>query len=296
DELNHPSLFMLNKRLRKAAGCPIISIVHHLRSSELRSHRQNVLYERVEKIFLNGVDGFVFPSRTTESAVRSIVSEDKPYVIANPGKDSVRGGASPDDVVSRSRESGPLRILFVGNLIPRKGLHTLLDALAKLPTGQWILRVVGNTKTDPRYTAGIHKQVQRLGLEGGIDFLGTVTGERLSHLYSSSHILAVPSSYEGFGMVYVEGMAFGLPAIASTFGAACEIVKHGVNGFLIEPEDTQALADHFFGLISDRQSLAQMGLMALKCHNEHPSWSETGGKIRSLLVKMVNSRENIGSY
>jgi glycosyltransferase involved in cell wall biosynthesis len=253
------------------------------------------LYERAEKLFLHGVDGFIFPSKTTESAVRSLALEDKPYIIANPGKDSVQGGVSPDDVISRSRESGPLRILFVGNLISRKGLHTLLDALAKLPTGQWILRVVGNTKTDPHYTRDIHEQVQRLGLEGGVDFLGTVTGERLSHLYRSSHILAVPSSYEGFGMVYVEGMAFGLPAIASTFGAAHEIVKHGVNGFLIEPDDTEALADHLLELVSDRHKLAEMGLMALKSHDEHPSWCETGERIRSLLVKMANPRENRGS-
>ena len=63
-------------------------------------------------------------------------------------------------------------------------------------------------------------------------------------LLPQHHLLAVPSSYEGFGIVYLEGMHFGLPAIAGTDGAAKEIITHGQNGFLVRPGNPQALAHH----------------------------------------------------
>ena len=72
----------------------------------------------------------------------------------------------------------------------------------------------------------------------------------------------MPSSYEGFGIVYLEGMQFGLPAIAGTAGAAKEIITHGHNGFLVPPGNPEALAHHIELLIRDRELLLKMSLAA----------------------------------
>ena len=77
------------------------------------------------------------------------------------------------------------------------------------------------------------------GLQSTVHFHGPLDNEELIAKYKSAHVLVVPSSYEGFGIVYLEGMAFGLPAIGTTAGAASEIISDGETGFLIPPDDVR---------------------------------------------------------
>ena len=80
------------------------------------------------------------------------------------------------------------------------------------------------------------------GLSSIVHFHGALDNEPLKQKLKQAHVLIVPSSYEGFGIVYLEGMAFGLPAIGTTAGAAGEIIEHGKTGYLIEPNDSATLA------------------------------------------------------
>ena len=184
-------------------------------------------------------------------------------------------------------ESGPLRVLFVGSLIPRKELHTLIAALARLSGASWKLDVVGGFVDKP-YVQEIKLQIEREGLSERISLLGVVTGEALRDYYQKSHLLAVPSSYEGFGIVYLEGMGFGLPSIASTAGAAHEIVTHDQDGFLVRPGDASAIAEYIEDLNRDREKMFRMGLNALERYRRHPTWDESTSKIAEFLQSMVN--------
>ncbi|MGH9388731.1 MAG: glycosyltransferase, partial [Vicinamibacteria bacterium] len=87
DELAHPSLFHLNRSLSRSAAAPLVSIVHHLRSSEERAEWQNDLYRRVEKRYLLSVDAFVFNSETTRETVESLLGKKTRNVVATPGGD-----------------------------------------------------------------------------------------------------------------------------------------------------------------------------------------------------------------
>jgi hypothetical protein len=87
DELNHPSLFMLNRRLRKVVKFPFVSIVHHLRSSETFPAWQSLLYRWVERNYLASLDGFVFNSRATRQRVEAITGGNMPAIVAFPGGD-----------------------------------------------------------------------------------------------------------------------------------------------------------------------------------------------------------------
>ena len=91
-------------------------------------------------------------------------------------------------------------------------------------------------------------------------------------------MLVVPSSYEGFGIVYLEGMAFGLPAIGTTAGAASEIITDGENGFLIPPDDSETLSERLSMLANDRELLARMSVKALERYRQQPTWDETAGQ------------------
>ena len=287
DELNHPSLFWFNRRLKDKISYPIVSIVHHLRCSEHRPAWQNRIYQWIEKLYLESVDGFVFNSKTTASVVEEIIGSKRPAVIACPGGDRLNSKLEPDQIHQRAHQPAPLYITFVGNLIPRKGLDVLISGLGRLPRDIWQLEVIGSPTADPAYTRSIRRQIAREGLTDHVNFSGLLSDGELASRLAQSHVLAVPSSYEGFGMVYVEAMGFGLPVIASHVGAVPELVSHGRDGFLIRPGDTAGLAECVRALHRDREYLAQVSLAALDRYREHPTWTDSSERIREFLRTLV---------
>ena len=254
DELNHPSLFLLNRCLKVSISCPVISIVHHLRISEQHPAVWRPLYRAVERSYLRTIDAFVFNSRTTHDVVQSLLGALPPSVIANPSGSRFQG-LSPEAITRRAAQERPLRLIFLGNLIPRKGLHTLLDVLARLPASTVRLLVVGSITADPAYTRSITHRLADPALAGRVEMLGLLPDGQVADCLAAADVLVVPSRYEGFGIVYLEGMAFGLPAIGTTSGAAREIITNGVDGFLIPPDNVDALARLLVSLAADRARL-----------------------------------------
>ncbi|HVN16386.1 MAG TPA: glycosyltransferase family 4 protein [Anaerolineales bacterium] len=280
DELNHPSLIAANIRKH---SYPIVSLVHHLRSSELRPKWQNDCYRVVEKKYLQSVDGFIFNSQMTKSVVSGIIANSKPSIVACPPTDRF-GLSITEDEIRKRAESTELRILFLGNMIYRKGLHTLLEAV-KMTIH--IVDVVGSETSEPEYTKQIKKLVVTNRLSSRVKFHGPLDNELLIEKLKSAHVLVVPSSYEGFGIVYLEGMGFGLPAIGTTAGAAGEIITHGENGYLIEPDDAAALANLLNELAMNRKLLFKLSLNAVKRYLSQPKWEETARSIREFLQSMI---------
>ena len=297
DELNHPSLIAAN---RGKHPYPIISLVHHLRCSELRSKWQNDLYRVVEKKYLQSVDGFIFNSQTTKGVVNGLIGNGMPSVVAYPPTDRFGESISEEEISERAT-SDKFKIIFLGNIIERKGLHTLLQALFILHAkhSSFILDIVGSLTTDPNYAKqmqdfvtdnGLHLHRTAFGavqVSSIVNFHNSLDNEPLKQKLTQAHVLIVPSSYEGFGIVYLEGMAFGLPAIGTTAGAAGEIIEHGKTGYLIEPNDSTTLATHITQLASDRKLLTELSLNARKRYIQQPSWNETAGQIRTFLQSMI---------
>ncbi len=291
DELNHPSLLFANRCPRPPApdrGYPVISLVHHLRSSEQRPAWQNWFYRLVEKRYLESVDGFIFNSQTTKRVVNSLLESSKPDVVSYPPTDRFGQGLQAAEVIARAHEPGPLRILFLGNVIHRKGLHTLLEAMSLQPLA-FSLDVVGGLTAEPEYAREMRKMSQVSSLKSQVLFHGTLDNEDLSAKLKSAHVLAVPSSYEGFGIVYLEGMAFGLPAIGTTSGGASEIIRDGETGYLVPPDDRVRLAERLTKLANDRDFLARLSINALQRYRQQPTWEETAGQIREFLFSMIKN-------
>ena len=304
DELNHPSLIIANRRKHPY---PVVSLVHHLRSSEVRPKWQNDLYRVLEKKYLQSVDGFIFNSQTTREVVNSLIRNSMPEVVAYPPTDRFGDAILEEEIKARATQD-PLRILFLGNIIERKGLHILLEAIRPLIlrhgerktnrqgiTFDLRLDVVGSLSSEPNYA----KQMQDFIVKNHLSSLrepqgsafvflhNSLDNEPLKQMLKQAHVLIVPSSYEGFGIVYLEGMAFGLPAIGTTAGAASETIEHEKTGFLIEPNDSAALATHISSLASNRELLTQLSLNARRRYIQQPSWNETASQIRAFLQSMI---------
>ena len=282
DELNHPSLIVAN---RGRHPYPIVSLVHHLRCSELRPGWQNAFYRWSEKKYLESVDGFIFNSNTTRKTVEGLLTHDKPGILAYPPTDRFGEPISENEIIQRAK-TGELRILFLGNVIVRKGLHTLLQAISDQPS-EFQVDIVGSLTSEPQYAKQIQNFIAEKHLSSFVFLHGSLDKEPLVEKLRSAHVLAVPSSYEGFGMVYLEGMCFGLPAIGTTAGAAAEIIEHGETGYLISPEASEPLAGYLQSLAEDRGLLTHLSLNARERYLRQPSWNETARNIRQFLHVMA---------
>jgi glycosyltransferase involved in cell wall biosynthesis len=176
-----------------------------------------------------------------------------------------------------------LKILVVGNVIRRKGLHVLIKALRQIPVEDFQVTVAGRLDMEPAYVKQMLKLIGAGQLQDRVILKGPVQGSSLADLYRQHHLMVLPSSYESYGIVYVEAQQFGLPVIGTTAGAAGEIISHGDNGYQIPPEDNNALAELVQILHHDRELLLTVSLNALAAYDRHPQWKESCEIIRQYL-------------
>jgi glycosyltransferase involved in cell wall biosynthesis len=149
------------------------------------------------------------------------------------------------------------RFLYVGQLIPRKGIHYLLSAWSKLQNltpkpGSLLLIGRGPQKDE------LLQQAQRLGLRG-LHFVGQVEYASLGSWYQSCDIFVFPSLEDTWANVVAEAMAFGKPILCSKDAGTTELVWDGENGFIFNPEDTDELAMLMLQLINSTDLVEKFG-------------------------------------
>jgi glycosyltransferase involved in cell wall biosynthesis len=101
-----------------------------------------------------------------------------------------------------------------------------------------------------------------LGLERQVRFLGAVDDATLKRVYASSDVFALPSVQEGFGLVYAEAMAHGLPCVIAAGTAAREVVHVDVTGLAVRPDSVEELAEAIAALLADHDQWCQMSRAA----------------------------------
>jgi glycosyltransferase involved in cell wall biosynthesis len=289
-EMAHPALLRLNRQLRRRVSYPIVSLVRRLRCAEPHSPGEQDFYRWIERRYLASVDGFICQSKTTQRAVCQVLdrTELARSVVVPPGGDRFQQHVAPNIIQQRAHEPGPLRLVFVGEVIKRKGLLILLEALLKLPPGTCQLTAVGNPDLDALYMRVVYHLFMVTGLTG-VTLAGVVSDEELSALLTRSQVVAIPANYAGSGAAYLEGMGFGLPAIGTTSGAAGEIITEGVNGYLIPLNDPTALANCLLTLATDRVKLAQMSLAAREHFGAQPGWNDSMARVRRALLDWIGA-------
>lgn len=172
-----------------------------------------------------------------EREIRTGVGEDLANlcVIPNP----VDTGAY-NPAKRRARTEGKLRLLFVGHLIPRKGVHVLLAALHRLVTAGMDaqLTVIGTGAERSR----LRRQAASLGVAPRVRFAGALPHEETAAYYDDCDVVVLPSFAESFGVVVIEALAAGKPVVATRCGGPEHIIDEST-GVIVEPGDSEALAD-----------------------------------------------------
>jgi glycosyltransferase involved in cell wall biosynthesis len=92
-----------------------------------------------------------------------------------------------------------------------------------------------------------------------VHFLENLSREQIAACYASAEIFALPSTGEGFGLVFLEAMAFSKPVVAAAAGGATDVIEDGINGLLVPPRDTGQLAQALGRLLNDEALRAELG-------------------------------------
>ena len=186
------------------------------------------------------------------------VPRDKVRVVPNGVDRRFRPG---NRQVARRRfdlPAGGFIALFVGLLIPIKGLDILVEALAKSQTGELLCLLVG----DGPLASDLQHQAADLGVGDRLRFVGRQSSEEIPHWMAAADVLVLPSRSEGRPNVVLEAQACGIPVVATAVGGTPELVRDGETGLLLEPDDPQALATAIDRLRSDgglRERLVKAG-------------------------------------
>ena len=183
-------------------------------------------------------------------------------IFLTPG--ALRGDFAIQPHKFEPNETGKIIVLTVGRLHPRKGQLLALQALQALPPelkGRVEYWLAGST-SKPHYERTLREAASQPGLT--VRFLGNLSDEELDRVYAKSDIFALTSidhghSVEGFGLVYLEASAHGLPVVAHRVGGVSEAVVHGETGFLVLPHHPSALTAAFRQLIEDVSLRQRMG-------------------------------------
>ena len=187
-------------------------------------------------------------------------------------------------------EDPETRILFVGSLIVRKGLHDLLEALADPAFQRVKLIVVGEGSYGPQ----LNELCDRLGLKDRTEWRGTVPPVGVAELMRSSDILCLPSYMEGRPNAVNEAMASGLPVVTTRIGGIPDMVEEGRTAFLFEPGNVGELRGFLLALVSDpdlRKKMGQAGRDLLI--RTGVSWDSTAEEFDSLFLRIIGQTPGV---
>jgi len=146
-------------------------------------------------------------------------------------------------------------VLFVGLLVPIKGLEVLLEAVHQVDDERLLCILVG----DGTLRECLEKQANETGLEGQVLFAGSRSSQEIPVWMNAADLLVLPSFSEGRPNVVLEAQACGLPVLATRVGGTPELVTDGSDGLLVDSGDTRQLADGIITLMSDESYRRQLG-------------------------------------
>ncbi|MDE0142212.1 MAG: glycosyltransferase family 4 protein [Caldilineaceae bacterium] len=188
--------------------------------------------------------------------------------------------------------AGPPVLLTVARLVPRKGIDIVLQSLPQLldkwPHLQyWI---VGNGPSRP----SLAQMIQKLGVTNAVRFLEEVSDSELPQIYRRATVFVMPvrtdyhdGGVEGFGIVYLEASASGLPVVAARSGGAPEALIENETGLIVPPDDPAALTQALIRLLEDPDLRQRMGRAGRRWVETEMNWDRVGRQFLSIIERTL---------
>lgn len=208
-------------------------------------------------------------------------------LVIPPGRDvAAEAGRTPGDL----RLGRTAAFLCVGNWVERKGILSLLDAFALLPTSAAVLHLAGDECAEPRYGERVRRRLSRPDLAGRVVCHGPLPLSDVAALYAAADAFVLPSLKEPYGTVIGEAMTFGLPVVGWNAGNLPYLAEDGREGLIVPPGDTRALAAAMLRLSEDEPLRRRMGAAARERASTRPTWEDSARMLFAALREVIALR------
>ncbi|WMS44106.1 glycosyltransferase family 4 protein [Acuticoccus sp. MNP-M23] len=191
-------------------------------------------------------------------------------------------GFSPAWRAVESHPQTPPVIAVVGSLTPRKGHDVLIEALAQLRGLAWTCEIVGGTHDGGAVRRALEDAIAAHALSDRVALRGALDEDALLALYGRASVFALATHYEGFGMVFAEAMAAGLPVVGTTGGAVPDVVPPDA-GILVPPGDAEAFAAALRTILTDPPLRDRLADGARTAGARFGDWDETARTVSKVV-------------
>lgn len=245
DSLFWQELAGMSETLKKRPCC---LLCHYLPSlNPLAAARERAVWREIECRAIESMRLVIASGQVVFDEIQKRFPS-KSVGLCEPGIDEV---FKPEPL---SKKNSPVvQFLTVANLLPEKGYLDVLQALAGLTELPWRWHFCGSDTVDAEFTQLFWRSAGELNLLDRIRYEGVLTSEQIADLMRVSDVFVSASHYESYGIALAEAAAMRLPIVCSETGAAGQIVRHGVNGFLFVAGDVDGLRAHMAWLLVDSE-------------------------------------------
>jgi glycogen synthase len=285
-------LWPVARAIQEQTGTPLVFTVHSLDRAEYEIGAFVTQWD-IQDSVIAAADRVIAISQSERELLAYYCPEalGRVRICGNGIDDCVRArNAAREKIWDRT---SPL-VLYTGRFVERKGIRELLEAIPrvmeKAPTTHFVL--VGG------YGGGA--EIERswmaealLPYRSQVHFTGWLPPNEVAKWYCAADILVVPSWYEPFGMVVLEGMLYGLPIAATSVGGPAEILHHERTGLLFPPKDAGALAETLLELITNPGLRKQIGTEAAKEVRQSWLWPHLVKKMRGVYQEAALTRSEV---
>jgi len=244
---------------------------------------------RFTRWMLRRIDGVIATSEASASYL------EVPCIVIHHGVDIGRFQPLADRAAEWRKAGLPGRfgVGCFGRIRAQKGTDVLVEAalrlLPKYPDATLLLTGL-ITPENEAFVAGLKAKIAAAGLEPRILFLGEQPREKMPHWFALVTLYVAPMRWEGFGLTPLEAMASGTAVVATRTGAAAQLVADGDTGFLVPPDDVDALAAAMEPLLADPDKAAAMGARAREKAQARHDIAQEAGKIVAFYAQILGVR------
>ena len=272
--------------LGRELNIPVVVTIHGINTSKrfIGNDRQREHFRTA----LNRCDRIVLVGEPLRPFFGELCGRDEHFRVVHNGFRLTGQPPGPRTIL----EGDVARLISVSNLHEGKGIDLTVRALAQLReqgVDRWHYTIVG----DGYERSGLEKLVTDLALGDQVRFAGAVAHEAVADYLGRADIFVLPSWREAFGIAYLEAMACGLAVIGVKGQGAAEFIRHGENGFLVEPKSVNDLAMQIRDLVDAPEWARQIAEAGRRTASEDFNWEKHASRVASLYREMVDEKGGV---
>jgi glycosyltransferase involved in cell wall biosynthesis len=287
-------LWPVARAIQERTGVPLVYHVHSLDRAEYELGQgppECLTQWDTQEDVIRAADRVIALTRSESDLVAAYCPETRGrvHIVGNGIYDSPAARCA----AQKDRHTASPLVLYTGRFVERKGVRELIAAIPRVledaPEARFVL-AGGHRNCSGEEMARWWLPPELQGYRDRIHFTGWLTPEQLAGWYEMADVLVVPSWYEPFGMVVLEGMLYGLPIVAARIGGPAEILEHERTGILSPPKDVESLGKAILRLVRDPDLRQQIGAAAANEVRCNWLWTHLVGKMQSVYQEATCSR------